>query len=146
MALPPMPSREDVSMITAFEDIYNELNTKQHKLKLYVLNNECSRTVKKIVEAQQTAIQIVEPHNHCVNAAEPAVKAEKFTPSPVLPPWISIVHSSYGVNFPANSRHPRFNEIFPSEQKILRLRRTLRPIQLEQDSNGTTLHKKPCLS
>ena len=46
--------------------------------KLHVLDNECSRAVKNYITTEQTEIQPVEPHNHRVNAAEPAVKSTKY--------------------------------------------------------------------
>ena len=46
--------------------------------KLHILDNECSKAVQKYVKAERVEIQLVEPHNHRVNAAEPAVKAIKY--------------------------------------------------------------------
>ena len=37
--LRPMKSREDASMIEAFTSVYTELETAEHKPKLYVLDN-----------------------------------------------------------------------------------------------------------
>ena len=62
-------------MVQAFTDIYADLKTKNLQPKRHVINNECSKAVKTFTKSNDTKIQLVEPHNHSVNAAEPAVKA-----------------------------------------------------------------------
>ena len=47
------------------------------KPKMHVLDNECSRAIKTFIRKEATDIQLVEPYNHRVNAAETAVKAAK---------------------------------------------------------------------
>ena len=74
----PMKSRSDESMVKAFTDIYAHLKTKHLQPKLHVLDNKCSKAVQTFIKSNGTDIQIVEPHNHSENAAEPAVKAIKY--------------------------------------------------------------------
>ena len=71
-------SRKDEDMVSAFRSIYHELKTLGHKPSLHVLDNECSRAVKSFIADNKTGIQLVEPHNHRVNAAEIAIKAVKY--------------------------------------------------------------------
>ena len=71
-------SRKDEDMVEAFQSIYRELKTLGHKPALHVLDNECSRAVKTFITDSGTGIQLVEPHNHRVNAAEVAIKAVKY--------------------------------------------------------------------
>ena len=70
-------TREDASMVTAFQSIYAELEKKGHKPTLHILDNECSRTGKNYIASQKVPIQIVAPDDHKVNACEPAVKSTK---------------------------------------------------------------------
>ena len=74
----PMKSRSDACMVAAFEDIYGYLQAKKLAPKLHVLDNECSKAVKRYINSQDVKIQLVEPHNHRVNAAKTAVKAVKY--------------------------------------------------------------------
>ena len=74
----PMKSRKDEDMVQTFQTVYDELEAKCHRPALHVLDNECSRAVKNYITSQQTNIQLVEPHNHRVNATEPAVKCVKY--------------------------------------------------------------------
>ena len=71
-------SRKDEDMVAAFKSIYEELKTYGHKPSLLILDNECSRAVTTYIQSNQTEIQLVEPHNHRVNAAEVAIKAVKY--------------------------------------------------------------------
>ena len=76
--LRPMKNRTDKSMIAVFQDIYEYLKQRGCSPKLHVLDNECSKAVKQYIKSEQVNIQLVEPHNHRVNAAEPAVKTAKY--------------------------------------------------------------------
>ena len=54
------------------------MKTHKHAPKLNVLDNECSKAVKTFIRNNNTNIQLVEPHNHRVNAAETAIKSTKY--------------------------------------------------------------------
>ena len=73
-----MKNRSDGSMIEAFREVYDYLQSKHLHPKLQVLDNECSKAVKKYIHSKDTDIQLVEPHNHRVNTAETAVKTIKL--------------------------------------------------------------------
>ena len=73
-----MRSQTDECMIDTFKDIYQFLKTCKHEPKLYVLDNECSKAVKNFIRNNDTDIQLVEPHNHTVNAAETVIKSTKY--------------------------------------------------------------------
>ena len=73
-----MKNRTDTSMIEVFKDVYKMQHQKGSNLSLHVLDNECSKAIKTFIADQQTAIQILESHNHRVNAAEVAVKTAKY--------------------------------------------------------------------
>ena len=74
----PLRNREDSSMVECFKDVYSYLEARGCKPKLHVLDNECSRAIKQQIKTEGAKIQLVEPHNHRVNAAEPAVKTAKY--------------------------------------------------------------------
>ena len=42
------------------------------------MDSECSKAIKNFIKKEKVDIQLVEPHNHRVNAAEPTVKAAKY--------------------------------------------------------------------
>ena len=71
----------DATMIDTFKDIYEYLKVRNLAPKLYILDNEFSKAVQKYVKYEKVEIQLVEPHNHWVNAAEPTVKTINFLSS-----------------------------------------------------------------
>ena len=73
-----MKSRKDTDMVSTLKEVYKELKTKGHQPKLHKLDNKCYKAVKNYIISEQTNIQLVEPHNHRVNAGEPAVKILKY--------------------------------------------------------------------
>ena len=73
-----MPNRTDESMVKVFKEVYETFEERNWKPKIHILDNECSKAVKKFILAKNVNIQLVEPHNHRVNAAETAVKAAKY--------------------------------------------------------------------
>ena len=72
-----MPSCTDASMVTAFTKVITILKAEGYQLALNVMDNECSATVKKYIKSENINIQLVPPHNHCVNAAECAIATFK---------------------------------------------------------------------
>ena len=74
----PMKDRTDACMVQTFKEIYEYLDTCRCKPKLHVLDNECSQAVQAYIKKEDVRIQLVEPHNHRVNAVETAIKATKY--------------------------------------------------------------------
>ena len=73
-----MATQCDATMIDTFKNIYEYLKVLNIAPKFHILENECSKAVQKYVKSEKVEIQLVEPHNHQVNAAEPEVKAIKY--------------------------------------------------------------------
>ena len=73
----PMPSRNDGAFVAAFSEVFDTLRARNYQPTLNVMDNECSRAVKQHIRANKMNIQLVPPHNHCVNAAERAVATFK---------------------------------------------------------------------
>ena len=72
-----MKGRTDKDMVAVFQDIYGYLREQNLTPALHVMDNKCSKAIKKFIKKENIDIQLVDPYNHCVNAAEPAVKVEK---------------------------------------------------------------------
>ena len=64
-------------MITAWQKCYDTLTSRGIKPKLHVLDNELSDDMRQAIQATDTAIQRVPPHNHRRNAAERAIQTFK---------------------------------------------------------------------
>ena len=74
----PMKGMTDDNMVDVFREICAELEEQNCKPKLHVLDNQCSKAVRKYIQSENVSIQLVEPYNHRVNAAEQAVKIAKY--------------------------------------------------------------------
>ena len=74
----PMKGRTDKDMVEVFQDIYGYLREQNLTPALHVMDNECSKAIKNFIKKENVNIQLVKPHNHRVNAAEPAVKSAKY--------------------------------------------------------------------
>ena len=74
----PMKGRKDEHMVAVFEDIYAYLRDTNLTPNLHLMDNECSKAIKKFIQKEKVNIQLVEPHYHRVNAAKPAVNAAKY--------------------------------------------------------------------
>jgi hypothetical protein len=69
----PMASRTDASFIAAFTKVFAILRAQNYQPALNAMDNECSKAVEKHIRVNRMMIQLVPPHNHCVNAAKRAI-------------------------------------------------------------------------
>ena len=72
-----MPNRTDASMVATFKDIIGHLKSCGHQPQMNVMDNECSKAVKQYITSEKINIQLVEPHDHCINTAERAIQTFK---------------------------------------------------------------------
>jgi hypothetical protein len=68
-----MASCTDASFIAAFTEVFAILCAWNYQPALNVMDNECSKAVEKHIRANRMTIQLVPPHNHCVNATKWAI-------------------------------------------------------------------------
>jgi hypothetical protein len=73
----PMTSRTDASFIVAFTKVFAILHAWNYQPALNVMDSKCSKVVEKHIRANRMTIQLVPPHNHCVNAAKRAIRTFK---------------------------------------------------------------------
>ena len=73
----PMENRTDECMVATFKDIIDYLKSCGHQPHLNVMDNECSKAVQEYITSEEIAIQLVEPKDHRVNAAERAIQTFK---------------------------------------------------------------------
>jgi hypothetical protein len=73
----PIPSLNDGTIFAAYKTQFKFLEIKGHKIKLNVMDNQCTRQIKKFLTEMDCDLMLVEPHNHRVNAAERAIQTFK---------------------------------------------------------------------
>jgi hypothetical protein len=74
----PIPSLDSTnSILDAYKKIFKYLVSTGYKPKVNVMDNQATKVIKEYLVTQQCKLQLVEPHNHRVNAAESAVQTLK---------------------------------------------------------------------
>ncbi len=73
----PIAGVEDISIFEAYKKQFENLAEKGFTPKLYVMDNQATKRVKKFLTQNKCKLELVEPHNHRVNAAECAIQTFK---------------------------------------------------------------------
>jgi hypothetical protein len=73
----PIAGFSDNIIFAACQQQYNLLKSKGYKIRLNAIDNQATKVIKKFLDEQQCNLLLVEPHNHCVNAAERAIQTFK---------------------------------------------------------------------
>ncbi len=66
----PISGFSNKIIFAAYKQQYEMLKSKGHMIRLIVMDNQAINTIKKFLTKNQCELMLVEPHNHCVNAAE----------------------------------------------------------------------------
>ena len=70
----PVITMAEETILSCFKQKITYLTKRGLKPILNIIDNEASKAVQAYVEADNVNIQLVEPHNHRVNAAERAIQ------------------------------------------------------------------------
>ena len=73
----PIANVDDCSIFSAYKEIFETLEEKGYKPKMNVMDNQATKYIKKFPPEKESNLQLVEPHNHRVNAAERAIQTFK---------------------------------------------------------------------
>ena len=73
----PIAGLDDMTIFQAYKAIFNDLTEKGFKPKLNVMDNQATKYIRKFLTEEECKLQLVEPHNHRVNAAERAIQTFK---------------------------------------------------------------------
>jgi hypothetical protein len=65
---------DDRSIYEAYKEVFETLETNRYKPKMNVMDNQATKYIKKFLTKKECDLQVVEPHNHRVNAAERAIQ------------------------------------------------------------------------
>ena len=65
------------SIYEANKKVFKLLEAKGYKPKMNVMDNQATKFIKKFLTKKECDLQVVEPHNHRVNAAERAIQTFK---------------------------------------------------------------------
>jgi hypothetical protein len=95
----PIDSMDDMSIFEAYKKNFDMLERKGFKVKLNVMDNQATKNIMKFLDEKGCKVQLVEPHNKRLNAAERAIQTWKDALISVLAttPPIATSHYSCGI-------------------------------------------------
>ncbi len=73
----PILGLDDISMFNAYKTQFDELIAKGFKPKLNIMYNQATRHIKKYLTENNCKLQVIEPHNHCMNTTKQAIQMFK---------------------------------------------------------------------
>ncbi len=73
----PIASLDDKSIFEVYKTQFEMLEEKGCKPKVNVTDNQATNYIKQFLTKKECKLQLVEPHNQCVNAAERAIQTFK---------------------------------------------------------------------
>ncbi len=69
----PIAGLDDKTIFDVYKIAFDELVSKGFKPKLNIMDKQATKYVKRFFTEEECKLQLVEPHNHRVNAAERAI-------------------------------------------------------------------------
>jgi hypothetical protein len=73
----PIPGLNPPSILKMFKKNFKHLEEMGYRPKLNVMDNQATIVIKAYLTPQQASLQLIEPHNHCVNATDRAIQTFK---------------------------------------------------------------------
>ena len=73
----PVAGPDNKSIFNAYKMQFDNLTSKGYKLKINIMDNQATKHIKEFLMDQQCQLQLVEPHNHWLNAAKRAKQTFK---------------------------------------------------------------------
>jgi hypothetical protein len=110
----PIAGLDNVSIFEAYKKQLKNLVNKGFKPKLNVMDNQATKHIKNFLNKNECTLQLVEPHNHRVNAAERAIQTFKDA-------FIAALATTDS-NFPLQL----WDRLMPQVQDTLNMMHTLR--------------------
>jgi hypothetical protein len=110
----PIAGLDDISIFEAYKKQFENFAAEGFKPKLNVMDNQATKHIKKILNKNEGKLQLIEPHNHRVNAAERAIQTFKDA-------FIAALATTDS-NFPLQL----WDRLMPQVQNTLNMMRTLR--------------------
>jgi hypothetical protein len=73
----PIAGLDDISITNAYKMQFNGLTANRFKPKINIMDNQATKHIKAFLTEQQCKLQLVELHNHRMNATERAIQTFK---------------------------------------------------------------------
>ncbi len=64
----PIPGLDSKSILAVYAKNFQYLVSKGYTPKINIMDNQAKNVIKAYLKPQDMSLQLMEPHNHCVNA------------------------------------------------------------------------------
>jgi hypothetical protein len=118
----PIAGLDSISIFNAYKMLFDVLTSKRFKPKINIMDNQATKDIKAFLMEQQCKLQLVEPHNHRMNAAARAIQTFKDASIATLATMDSeFPLQSWGKNHAASSRHTAYDASLKDKPSYLHL-------------------------
>jgi hypothetical protein len=73
----PIAGLDDICIFNAYKKQFDSLTSKGFIPKINIMDNQATKHIKAFLTEQQCKLQLIEPHNYRMNAAERAIQTCK---------------------------------------------------------------------
>jgi hypothetical protein len=98
----PITGLDNMSIFTAYKMYFEEPTAKRFQPQLNIMDNQATKHIKKFLTENECKLQVLEPHNHHVNAAKRTIQTFKAAFIVTL-----ISPSTVGSTYPTCRGHPQ---------------------------------------
>ncbi len=102
----PIPGLDTENILNAYKKNFEYLIRKGYTPKINVMDNQATKAIKSYLTPQQCRLQLVEPDNHRVNAAERAIQTFKNLFIVPSAPLMWTFPSNFGTSLPPKCKTP----------------------------------------
>jgi len=128
----PINGMDDVTIFEAYKQNFEMLEAKGFKVKLNVMDNQETKYMIKFLTKNKCKVQLVEPGNKRLNAAERAIQTWKYaTHRSNCHHRFGLPTAALGPYFPPSPRLSKFDAPVTNQSFDIRVRGTQRAIRLE---------------
>jgi hypothetical protein len=107
----PITGLANKTIFEAYKKQFDKLTKQGFHIKLNIMNNQATKYITQFLDKNKCKLQLVEPHNHRINAAERAI--QKFKNAFIAA--LSMTDSNFTLQLwdklnPPSHEHPQYNE------------------------------------
>jgi hypothetical protein len=73
----PILGLDSKSILAAYTKNFEYLVSKGYTPKINIMDNQATKVMKAYIKPQDVSLQLMEPHNHCIDAAERTIQTFK---------------------------------------------------------------------
>jgi CTP synthase (UTP-ammonia lyase) len=106
----PVVGLDDKSIFKAYIMQLDNLTSKRYRPKINIMDNQATKHINTFLTKQQCQLQLVEPHNHRLNAAKRAIQTFKDAFIAALANQQQLSIATVGQNYSPSAKYSQHDE------------------------------------